>query len=58
MVDIWFTAATELAFMGLGPEQVSIENVGDVFWFKIGFKNRAQVADLKPVPNYGLLARR
>ncbi|GMR03770.1 MAG: hypothetical protein BMS9Abin22_273 [Gammaproteobacteria bacterium] len=44
--------------MGLGSEQVGIENVGDVLRLNIGFKNRAQVADLKPVPNYGLLARR
>jgi len=48
MVNIGFAAAPELAFMGLGAEQVSAVDIRDSLFIEISPEDRAQVTDKKP----------
>ena len=47
--NIGLAGGAHLALMGLGAEQVGAVDVGYVLGLKIGFQNRAQVADLEPL---------
>ena len=48
-VDVGLAADALLPVVGLGAEQVGAINVSDVLGFQVGFEDRAQVADLRPL---------